>query len=129
MIAVDSGVWIDYFRGVENPASKRLDLALGSQLLAIGDLSLVEVLQGLRDDRHFEMAKSHLLHLVVLPLLGKELALRCAGYIRALRERGVAAPDLGKSLVATFCIVNELPLLHSDRRFDPFVEHLGLVPV
>jgi hypothetical protein len=29
-------------------------------------------------------------------------------------------------LIGTFCIVNQLPLLHSDRDFDALEEHLGL---
>jgi hypothetical protein len=31
-------------------------------------------------------------------------------------------------LIATHCIENRLPLLYSDKDFDPFVEHLGLRP-
>lgn len=30
------------------------------------------------------------------------------------------------TLIATRCIVEDMPLLHSDRDFDPFVTHLGL---
>jgi hypothetical protein len=31
------------------------------------------------------------------------------------------------TLIATHCMRNGLPLLYSDREFDAFVEHLGLV--
>jgi len=30
------------------------------------------------------------------------------------------------TLIATYCIENDVALLHADRNFDPFVEHLGL---
>jgi predicted nucleic acid-binding protein len=30
------------------------------------------------------------------------------------------------TLIATFCIENDMALLHADRDFDPFVQHLGL---
>lgn len=30
------------------------------------------------------------------------------------------------AIIATFCIEQGLPLLYSDRDFDPFVKHLGL---
>ena len=30
-------------------------------------------------------------------------------------------------LIGTFCIVNDLRLLHNDRDFLPMVEHLGLL--
>ena len=53
MIIVDSSVWIDYFRGVETPQTKKLDQLLGVVPLAIGDLILAEVLQGCSSDREF----------------------------------------------------------------------------
>jgi predicted nucleic acid-binding protein len=30
------------------------------------------------------------------------------------------------SIIATYCIENRLPLLHSDKDFQPFHQHLGL---
>jgi len=30
-------------------------------------------------------------------------------------------------LIASWCITRNVPLLHSDRDFEPFVEHLGLM--
>ena len=46
MIVVDSSVWIDFFNGVNTPKVERLDGLLGSRPVAIGDVILVEVLQG-----------------------------------------------------------------------------------
>lgn len=53
MVLVDSGVWIDYFNGQNTSQINILDRLLGTQPLAIGDLILVEVLQG---DRHHSIA-------------------------------------------------------------------------
>ena len=49
MIVVDSSVWIDFFNGVSTPEVDRLDALLGVTPLAIGDLILVEVMQGFRN--------------------------------------------------------------------------------
>ena len=46
MILVDSSVWIDYFRGAITAQTDKLDKLLGTELLAVGDLILAEVLQG-----------------------------------------------------------------------------------
>lgn len=43
MIIVDSSVWIDYFNGRDTAQTSKLDDLLGEELLAIGDLILVEV--------------------------------------------------------------------------------------
>lgn len=51
MTVVDSSMWIDFFNGVSTPEVERLDALLGESPVAIGDLILVEVLQGFRQDR------------------------------------------------------------------------------
>lgn len=60
MILVDSSVWIDYFRGIENAPAEKLDRLLSQEPLAIGDLILAEVLQGFSEDRAFEHARNSL---------------------------------------------------------------------
>src|ERR1700758_3087649 len=57
MIVVDSSVWIDYFRGLSTPQTDMLDPLLGEEPLAIGDLILVEVLQGFSRDQDFNQAR------------------------------------------------------------------------
>ncbi|CAG0909160.1 unnamed protein product, partial [Cyprideis torosa] len=51
-------VWIDYFNGVDGGKTDTLDSLLGQQRVAIGDLILVEVLQGFRHDKDFRTAQS-----------------------------------------------------------------------
>jgi predicted nucleic acid-binding protein len=56
MILVDTGVWIDYFRGVVTPQSEKLDTLLGVEQVSTGDLILTEVLQGFVSERDFNQA-------------------------------------------------------------------------
>jgi hypothetical protein len=44
---VDSSVWVDYFRGIATPQTDILDLLLGHEALAIGDLNLCGDASGL----------------------------------------------------------------------------------
>lgn len=129
MILVDSSVWIDYFRGVSTPQCEVLDGLLGNEPLAIGDLILVEVLQGFGSDRDFNQARKLLASLTMIDIGGKDVAIQAARNFRALRVFGVTVRKTIDTLIATHCIENRLPLLYSDRDFDPFVEHLGLRPV
>ena len=46
MILVDSSVWIGYFNRKITPQTDWLDSALGMEIIIVGDLILVEVLQG-----------------------------------------------------------------------------------
>jgi len=126
VILVDSSVWIDYFRGVASPQSEKLDLLLGTEPIATGDLILTEVLQGFVSDRDFNQAKKLLTALVVVDLAGQDIAIKAARNFRALRELGITVRKTIDTVIATRCIDSKLALLYSDRDFDPFVEHLGL---
>lgn len=126
MILVDSSVWIDFFRGVSTPQTDRLDALLGTEPLAVGDLILAEVLQGFRSERDFNRARKLLTTLDVVTLGGQDIALQAAKNFRALRAQGVTVRKTIDTVIATRCIEDDLPLLYSDRDFDPFVAHLGL---
>ena len=126
MILVDSSVWIDYFRGTTTPQTEALDALLGNEPIATGDLILTEVLQGFVTDRDFNQAKKLMTSLVIVDLAGQTTAIQAARNFRALRSLGITVRKTIDTVIATHCIEGELPLLYSDRDFDPFVAHLGL---
>jgi len=127
MILVDSSVWIDYFNGKNTPETVKLDLCLGVQPVAIGDIILTEVLQGFRSDQDYQTAKSLLTSLTIYDLLGVNLAIKSAENYRKLRKKGITIRKTNDVIIATFCIENNLPLLFCDRDFIPFVTHLNLI--
>jgi predicted nucleic acid-binding protein len=126
LILVDSSVWIDYFNGDDTPQSDKLDGLLGREPLAIGDLILTEVLQGFRDDRDFVKARRLLTSLTMVQIGGPEIAIVAAQNFRYLRKRGVTVRKTIDTMIATRCIESGYDLLHSDRDFEPFIQHLGL---
>ena len=126
MILVDSSVWIDYFRGTTTPQADRLDELLGAVPLAVGDLILTEVLQGFGSDREFNEARRLMSALELVNLGGLDVAIEAARNYRKLRELGVTVRKTIDTVIATRCIVNGMQLLHSDRDFDAFEQHLGL---
>jgi predicted nucleic acid-binding protein len=128
MIFVDSSVWIAYFNGIDSKPTRILDAALGSTRIVVGDLVLTEVLQGFRADRDFRRARTLMLHLDVRSVLSPALALRAAEHCRLLRKQGVTVRKTVDTLIATFCIAEDLPLLHDEKDFLPFEEFLGLRP-
>jgi len=126
VILVDSSVWIDFFRGGETAQTQQLDLLLGQEPLAVGDLILAEVLQGFTSEKDFNQAKKLLMGLDVVEIGGQEIAIQAAKNFRTLRQQGVTIRKTIDTLIATKCIESGYALLYSDRDFDPFVEHLGL---
>ena len=126
MILVDSSVWIDYFRGMQNSQTDRLDGLLGNQPIATGDLVLAEVLQGFGSVQDFNQGKKLLTSLPIIELVGRDIAIQAANNFRTLRSLGITVRKTIDTLIATSCIEKGLALLYSDKDFDPFVEHLGL---
>jgi hypothetical protein len=126
VIVVDSSVWIDFFNGVSTPEVERLDRLLGVTPLAIGDLILVEVMQGFRNEQDVATARQLFLSLALLPMLGGSNPWKVAENYRQLRRQGITVRKTIDGIIATACIEANLPLLFSDRDFQPYVEHLGL---
>lgn len=129
MIIADTGIWIDYFNGVINLYSNRLDQALQDEQVALTDIILMEILQGFRSEKEYSRAKTALSALACFEILGVKNALRYAEYYRTLRKQGITIRKNNDVMIAGFCIVQRIPLLFNDRDFEPFVKYLGLQTV
>ena len=127
MILVDSSVWIDYFRGTNTPQADKLDALLGAEPLATGDVVLTEVLQGFQRQTDFDTALSLMIRFEIIDIGGTNIAVQAARNFRTLRGLGVTVRKTIDTLIATRCIEDNHALLYSDRDFDSFVLHLGLI--
>lgn len=126
MILVDSSVWIAHLRGQRTSATDKLEEAVAREPVLIGDLILLEILQGARDDAHAARIERGLRQYAIVPLLDADLAPRAARNYRKLRELGVTVRKTADIFISTFCIEHRHALLHDDRDFAPMEEHLGL---
>ncbi len=127
MILVDSSVWIAHLRGEQTPATAKLEAAASRELLLIGDLILLEVLQGARDEAHAARIEHALRRFALVSLLDGDLASRAARNYRRLRGLGVTIRKTADIIIGTFCIERHCRLLHEDRDFAPMERHLGLL--
>lgn len=126
MTVVDSSVWIDFFRTVSTPQVELLDLLLKERAALVGDLVMVEVLQGFAHDHQFRFALRRFSYLPTVAIADPDIAVAAARNYRTLRAKGVTIRKTIDTLIATRCIALDIPLLYSDRDFDAFVTHLGL---
>lgn len=126
MVIVDTTVWVDYLRCADNPESRWLDQALQGQRLGLADLSLCEVLRGIRNDSTFAKVRDDLLKFHIFQTDGADLAIAAAMNYRVLRQRGHTVRKTIDCLIATFCLEAGHELLHRDHDFDPFEKVLGL---
>jgi predicted nucleic acid-binding protein len=104
MIVVDTSVWIDHFNGRWTPEVAILDRLLGTESLLIGDLILVEVLQGFRLEADFRRAQRLLGAFEFSPMVGLRVA--SARNYRILRTLGVTVRKTIDVIIGTFCMLN-----------------------
>ena len=128
MILADSSVWIDLFNDRRTPQTEFFErLSEARQVFGVGDIVLMEVLQGTRGEKAFDRTLARLALFDTVAIVDQTVAIAAARNYRVLRSRGITIRKTIDTLIATRCILDGLPLLYSDRDFDPFVEHLGLV--
>jgi predicted nucleic acid-binding protein len=126
VIVVDSSVWIDSLRNRESRAVFTLKQLTQTGSVLVGDLILLEVLQGADNDRHALFLERYLRQFAMAEMLGADLAVKAAAHFRALRRRGITIRKTNDMIIGTFCIENGHVLLQQDRDFLPMAEHLGL---
>jgi predicted nucleic acid-binding protein len=126
MVLVDSTVWIGWFNGVDCWQTNALDDLIDNELIAVGDLILVEVLQGFRSEKDFRTANRLLSSQITVPLCDVEVAIEAARHFRFLCTKGITVRKTIDTVIAAACIRAGWRLLHNDRDFDPFEEFLGL---
>jgi hypothetical protein len=119
-------VWIDYFHDEVTEQTAWLQAWFGLRPVGLTNLILCEVLQGVRHERRLRAATNQLTALPVFDLLGTGIAIASARNYRSLRSQGITVRTTIDCVIATFCILEGHQLLHSDRDFDYFEQHLHL---
>jgi len=126
MVIVDSSVLIDFLADRQTPQVEWLAANLRRRRIGITTLILTEVLQGIRLENQFNETLGALERFAVFEAGGRNLAVQSARNYRALRQRGITIRNAIDCLNATFCIEAGIELLHNDRDFDAFEQHLHL---
>ena len=127
MVLVDTSIWVDYFRGVYSPQTDRLNELFNEERIAIGDLIIVELMQGFKTRSQVAAARQIVSRLEYVDLAGRNIAFKAADNYRFLRDKGITIRKTIDIIIGTFCIENHFELLHNDRDFEPMADYLGLM--
>jgi predicted nucleic acid-binding protein len=119
VIVVDTSVWVDFFRGADQPHVRRLEALVEDDAgIAVTDVVLTEILQGLRTDRDVRRVERRLAAFEVLRLREIEDFRRAAALYRTARANGITIRRTLDCLIASVCVREDVPLLHADADFD-----------
>jgi len=126
MIVVDSSIWIAHLRGERTEPVRKLRSLDDPDEILVGDVILLEVLQGARGEAHARLIERSLRQFRIEPMLDDHLAAQAAANYRELRRRGSTVRKTVDVIIGTFCLERGHALLHDDRDFEPFAAHLGM---
>lgn len=126
MIVVDSSVWIANLRNDVSQAVAWLRAEPRDDIVAVGDVIMLEVLRGARSEEHASDIQQQLDTFTKVSMLGPESAVTAARNYRVLQSLAVTTRSAIDVVIATCCIEQGHQLLHQDRDFDPFERYLGL---
>jgi predicted nucleic acid-binding protein len=119
VIVVDTSVWIGFFRGVTSPRVEQfVTLVEDDAGIALTDVILTEILQGLRSDADVRRVERRLGAFEVLRLEDLDDFRRAASLFRAARRKGITVRRTLDCLIASVCIREDVALLHADADFD-----------
>lgn len=116
---IDSSVWVKFLsRHPDEDAVHVQHLLDRSADLALTDIILTEILQGIKDDRTFRETRTYLLTFPIFRARGLETFVHAAELYRACRKAGATIRSSIDCLIAAVAIEHQLTLFHSDRDFD-----------
>jgi predicted nucleic acid-binding protein len=119
VIVVDTSVWIDVLNDVDSRQARNcVQLIEEGQPVALTDVVLAEILQGLRSEREAGMVEHHLRAFPVLRLENVDDVVLAARLYRTARRSGVTIRKTLDCLIAAPCVRTGVPLLHADDDFD-----------
>lgn len=119
MIVVDTSVWVDVLNERSTPQAERcIELIEGGEPIALTDIVVTEILQGLRSEREARLVERHLRAFPILRLDGLDDFVLAADLYRAARRAGITIRKTLDCLIAAPCVRTGAPLLHADGDFD-----------
>jgi predicted nucleic acid-binding protein len=119
VIVVDTSVWIDVLNDTPAPQAQRcVQLLESGGPIALTDVILTEVLQGLRSDREARLVERQLRAFPILRLEDLDDFVLAASLYRTARRAGVTIRKTLNCLIAAPCVRTGAPLLHADEDFN-----------
>ncbi|MDP9838133.1 putative nucleic acid-binding protein [Neorhizobium huautlense] len=126
MIVADSSVWISLFRKDDVEVASKLRSLIPDGVVLLGDIIVMEVLQGARDESQARWIEQNFRDFPVVSMLSPALAIKAAANYRKLRSAGITASKAPDLIIGTYCIEHGYKLLQRDKHFLFMAEYLGL---
>lgn len=127
MILVDTSVWIDFLKGANNPYRKTLhSLIENDEDICLCDIIIMEILQGIKEDKQHKEIKDYLLAFPVLKAIPIKTYIHAAEIYRLCRKTGCTITKPIDCLISAIAIENNAVLLHNNADFELMAKNINL---
>lgn len=123
---IDTSAWILALRkDGDSRAVQEVSTAIENDQAATCPVVMLELLSGVKSDRHYRELESELRSLHFLSIQDSEWDAACR-LVHVLRGKGITVPATD-ALIAAAALSGNCAVLHRDRHFDIISKHCGLV--
>ena len=123
MILIDTSAFIEFLNRTGSCEDILVEqLIRNDEDIALADITLTEILQGIKSDREYRAVKASLLTFPVLSLNGAESYIAAAELYRKCRKKGFTIRSTVELLIAQIALEQGAALLHNDRDFDALAQ-------
>ncbi|MBI5042653.1 MAG: PIN domain nuclease [Nitrospirae bacterium] len=119
MILIDTSAFIEFLNNTGSPFDREIERLINdNEDIAVADIIITEILQGIRNDKEFAEIRKSLLSFPVYSLRGVDSCIAAAELYRRCRKRGLTIRNTIDLLIAQIALENDLALLHNDKDFN-----------
>lgn len=127
MILIDTSAFIEFLNKTGSPFDKEIEYLISNdEDLAIADITITEILQGIKEDKEFNEIKKSLMAFPVCSLKGVDSFIAAAELFRKCRKKGLTVRSTVDLLIAQIVLENNLILLHNDNDFENIARLNGI---
>jgi predicted nucleic acid-binding protein len=127
LILIDTSAFIEFLNKTGSPFDKEIEYLISNdEDLAIADITITEILQGIKEDKEFNEIKKSLMAFPVYSLKGVDSFIAAAELFRKCRKKGLTVRSTVDLLIAQIVLENNLILLHNDNDFENIARLNGI---
>ncbi|MGD0843358.1 MAG: PIN domain nuclease [Geobacteraceae bacterium] len=123
MLLIDASAFIEFLNRTGSREDTLIEqLIRDDEDIALADITLTEILQGIKTDREYRDVKASLLTFPLLSLHSTESYIAAAELYRKCRKKGLTIRSTVDLLIAQIALEHRATLLHNDRDFDALAQ-------
>jgi predicted nucleic acid-binding protein len=123
LILIDASAFIEFLNRTGSREDILIEqLILNNEDIVLADITLIEILQGIKTDREYREVKASLLTFPILSLKSPDSYIAAAELFRKCRKRGLTIRSTIDLLIAQISLEHGATLLHNDRDFEAIAQ-------